>query len=289
MEAAGKIRQLRDIPVIGSGLGFRPAWRAALLGEKRARPAVDFLEITADHYLDAPAWKRAELEQLNERFVLIPHALDLSIGSAEGIDPCYLAKLAELIEELDPPYWSEHLAFTKAGGLELGHLAPLPWSHEAVDQVARNAEVVRKVIDRPLILENITCELQMPGGELSEGRFLSEALEAAECGWLLDITNLHINAVNHGDSIMEFLEAAPLDRVIQLHYVGFFKSESGRLVDNHGGRVNDEIWDLMKSVFERSNPRGAILERDQNLPVFAEIMREVEYARSLGKESGIWA
>jgi uncharacterized protein (UPF0276 family) len=91
---------------------------------------VDFLEITADHFMDAPNWKIDQLKKLKESFTLIPHALDLSIGSSEGIDEVYLEKLAEVIDLTCPPYWSEHLAFTKAAGLELGHLAPLPFTDE---------------------------------------------------------------------------------------------------------------------------------------------------------------
>ncbi len=279
---------LGGIPVLGSGLGFRPPWRDSLIGRDAQASKVDFLEITADHYLDAPRWKLAELTALREHFTLIPHALDLSLGTAEGIDQGYLDKLAELVEYLDPPYWSEHLAFTKAGGRELGHLAPLPFSNEAVDVVARNVEMAKRVIAQPLILENITCDLTMPGSHLPETVFLGEVFAAADCGWLLDVTNLLINSRNHDRSIGAFLDEAPLERVVQLHYVGFARSSSGRLIDNHGARINDEVWDLMELILQRASPRGAILERDQNLPEFGEIMGEVEKTRQLGREAGRW-
>ena len=279
---------LVDLPVLGSGLGFRPPWMNSLVEPNSDGPKVDFLEITADHYLDAPRWKLAELDALRERFILIPHALDLSLGSAEGIKDAYLDKLAALVELLDPPFWSEHLAFTKAGSRELGHLAPLPFSIEAVDAVARNVEFVRRSIRQPLILENITCDLIMPGSHLPETVFLEEVFSAADCGWLLDVTNLHINSRNHDRSISDFLDEAPLERVVQLHYVGFSCSKDGRLIDNHGVAVNEEVWQLMERVLKRTSPKGAILERDQNLPDFPEIIGEVEKARNLGKEFGRW-
>jgi uncharacterized protein (UPF0276 family) len=277
---------LADLPVLGSGLGYRPPWFDALTGSTGDQ--VDFLEITADHFLGAPRWKMAELDALLERFTLIPHALDLSIGSAEGIDEEYLSQLAELIERINPPYWSEHLAFTKAGGRELGHLAPLPFCAEAVDVVARNAHRVREVIARPLILENITYGIKMPGAEMDEPRFLREILAASECGWLLDVTNLHINSINHDENASAFLDHAPLERVVQLHYVGFSNGKDGQLVDDHGAMVNPEIWDLLAEVLRRTPVKGAILERDQKFPDFGEIAGELAKTRELGRSCGRW-
>ncbi len=59
---------------------------------------IDFLEITSDHYLDANEQKIEELKLLKEHFPLIPHSLELSLGSAEGVDEIYLEKFAEFVE-----------------------------------------------------------------------------------------------------------------------------------------------------------------------------------------------
>ncbi len=154
------------VEALGAGLGFRPPFLADLF---RRRSEVDFLEITADHYFGASPEKRDELDLLAAHFPLIPHGLDLSLGSAEGIDAAYLDRLAAVVERISPPWWSEHLAFTRAGGVSIGHLAALPFTHEAVDAVARNVETVRRVIKAPLILENITVAVQVPGGVPDRG------------------------------------------------------------------------------------------------------------------------
>ena len=278
--------KFKNIPALASGIGYREPWTKGLLSETGNR--IDFLEITADHFIDSPEWKIDQLKELRQRFTLIPHGLDLSLGSAEGIDEKYLEKLISIIEIVDPPYWSEHLAFTKAGGLELGHLAPLPFSNEAVDVVAKNAQKVREHISLPLILENITYGINMPGHEMSEAKFIRESLEAADCGWLLDVTNLHVNSVNHSFDVNEFLEEAPTERVIQLHYVGFSSNEKGYLIDDHGSPVNDEIWQLMNKVFAICPAKGTILERDSKFPLFSEIIDEAERARSIGKKYKRW-
>jgi uncharacterized protein len=274
------------IEKLGSGLGYRDKWFEQLLTQSKQQP--DFLEITADHFIDAPAWKINELDALAEKFTLIPHALDLSLGSADGIDIDYLEKLADLVEKLNPPYWSEHLAFTKANGRELGHLAPLPFSHEAIEAVTRNVETTREFIPIPLILENITYGLKMDGAEMDEARFLTLALESSNCGWLLDVTNLYINSRNHNFDPAEFLNRAPTEKIVQLHYVGFSTNAKGKLIDSHGTDVNPEIRSLLNQVIEKTPVKGAILERDENLPNFEKIMGEIELTRKTGQHFGKW-
>lgn len=183
-----------SLPALGVGIGFREPFRSELFLHQ---PQVDFLEIVAEHYLDPTTQKAQELELLAAHFPLIPHALNLSLGSYEGMDIDYLRKLAVLVNRLNPPWWSEHICFTKAGGVDIGHLSPLPYTREAIDVVCRNIEQVRGYIDVPLILENITYMLTLPGAEMTEAQFLTEIAERSNCGLLLDITNLYINAVNH--------------------------------------------------------------------------------------------
>ena len=217
--AAAGIRMpaLAEIAPLGVGLGYRPPFRADLF---RNRERVDFLEIVADHYFDAQREKRDELDLLANNFTLIPHGLDLSIGSAEGIDSAYLDRFAALIARLDPPYWSEHLAFTRAGGIAFGHLACLPYTNEAVDIVARNVETVRRRIGVPLILENITATALIPGAQMDEPEFVGAVLEATGCGWLCDVTNLFANAFNAGREAAAELDRWPWERVVQMHFAG---------------------------------------------------------------------
>lgn len=270
---------------LGVGLGFRTPFAPDLF----AGPAqVDFLEITAEHYLDAPREKWEELELLREHFVLIPHGLNLSLGSADAPDPGHVAKLARLIDFVQPPWWSEHIAFTRVGGIEFGHLSPLPFSEEAVEVIGRNVERVRSQIDTPLILENIAYLLHLPLGDLSEAEFLAAVLERTGCGLLLDVTNLYTNAVNHGYDPEEFLDHLPPDRVVQLHFAGGTWHD-GVLLDNHCRPTPQEVWRLMETVMRRFPVRGAVLEWDHELPDFQDLVVELERARTIGRESGRWA
>ena len=159
--------KLVPLPALGAGLGFRPPFRAGIF---RNRLSIAALEVTVEHYLDAAPEKRDELTLLRTHFPLLPHGLNLSLGSADGVDARYVDRLAELLEPLRAPWWSEHVAFTRAGGVEIGHLAPVPFTREALDTLCRNIECVRRVIPSPpLILENITYALDWGAGEMDEG------------------------------------------------------------------------------------------------------------------------
>lgn len=272
-------------PVLGSGIGYRPPFRADLFA---SRARVDFLEIVADHYFDAAPEKLKELELLRAHFPIVAHGLDLSVGSAEGVDSAYLDRLARLIARIDPPWWSEHLCFTRAGGVEIGHLAALPYTREAVDVVARNVERVRQRISAPLILENITTVVRVPGGEMDEPEFLSQVLARTGCGWLCDVANLYANAVNHGVDIDATFELWPWDRLVQVHYAGG-RWRDGVVIDSHDVATSEAVWALFDRIAARAPVKGAILERDERLPPFAELLDEVARARDLLREHGRWA
>ena len=167
------------------------------------------------HLLTTPA---TDNQILADHFPIVPHAVNLSLGSADGIDDEYLEKLADLVDRLDPPWWSEHIAFTRGGAVDIGHLSPLPSTRDSIDMICHNIRRVRQSIAAPLILENITYTVTFPFSEMDEVTFLREVLEAADCGLLLDVTNLFTNATNHGYDPLTFFERLPLERIVQLHF-----------------------------------------------------------------------
>jgi len=267
------------LPNLGVGIGFREPFLSELFLHQRD---VDFLEIVADHYLDASREKRRELDLLADHFPIIPHALDLSLGSAEGVDEAYLDKLAELIDHLQPPWWSEHISFTRAGGVLIGHLSPLPNTRESIETLCRNIEYVRNRINTPLILENITYIVKFPFSEMEEADFLTEVLERTDCGMLLDVTNLFSNSTNHKFDAISFLDRLPMERIVQLHFAGGHWHD-GMLIDSHSEPAPQEVWSLMETVLERVSVKGVILERDKNLPSFENLIDELNKVRQIGK------
>ncbi len=268
---------------LGVGLGFREQFRADVFLHQ---DKIDFLEITADHYLDAKPQKLEELKLLKEHFPLIPHSLELSLGSVEGIDEIYLEKIAEIVEFVNPQWFSDHLCFTKSGGVKIGHLAPVPYTKEAVKVFTRNIKQVKNRIKTPFILENTSYLVRFSSSEMSEAEFIRRILEETDCGLLLDVTNLYINSVNFGFDWRKFLDEIPLTRVVQLHFVGSNK-RGKRLIDAHANQTEAEIWNVFREVCARCDIKGAILERDENFPPFAEILEELDTARTLMKNPNL--
>src|SRR5688572_24237208 len=141
----------------GVGIGFRPELSAGLL---RAPHTVDFLEVVAESLYSRADWLR-EAIALREVWPVVPHGVKLSLASAEGVDLDRARKLGELARQLRAPMVTEHIALTRAGGREIGHLTAVPFTREAVSVVARNVAATRRFLpDVPFLLENIAWTLR---------------------------------------------------------------------------------------------------------------------------------
>lgn len=265
------------LPQLGVGLGYRDAYQSQVF---QHRSSIDFLEIVADHFFSKWPARQKQLQALQSSFTLIPHGLALSIGSAEGIDDGYLKMLAELVRRVDPPWWSEHIAFTRAGGIDIGHLTALPKTRETLDVLKQNLDRVKQSITVPILLENITESIQYPGQQMRDADFLNHVLGENDCGLLLDVTNLYANSVNYRFDPLRVLWELPKDRIVQLHIVGGHWEEN-RFVDSHSSPVSDEIWQLTAEVLKFASVKGIILERDEQLPPIEQLIAELDYARQL--------
>ena len=115
---------------------------------------------------------------------------------------------------------SDHVAFVRAGGLESGHLLPVPRTREALDVLVDNVRAAQAMLGVPLALENIAPLLAWPDAEMSEGAFLAELCERTGAWLLLDVANLHASAVNLGQDPARVLDELPLERVVYVHAAG---------------------------------------------------------------------
>lgn len=273
---------LKDLPFLGVGLGYRMPFKTALF---QAPETVDFLEIIPEHFWRPTSENARLLSLLARRFPLIPHAIGVSFGSAEGVNPNYLKRIAEIAEQTNAPYWSEHIALTQAGGFDAGHLTPVPRTAAMLDVLSRNIETARKIIKVPLILENITYEIQTPFSEMSEGVFLAELYKRTGVGILLDLTNVFTNASNFQTEperyINELFSEIPPEAVIQFHLAGGYQNENGKWIDSHSAPVPEAVWTLTQKALMFFPIKGIIIERDSHIPPLAELADEVNRARTL--------
>jgi uncharacterized protein (UPF0276 family) len=146
---------------------------------------------------------------------------------------------------------------------------------------------IREIADRselPFLVENVSSYALMPGGTMSEAAFLTAVLEEADCGLLLDVNNVYVNAHNHGFDAREFIDAIPLDRVVQVHLAGH-RAEGDLLIDDHGSEVSDPVWDLYEYVVQRTGPVSTLVEWDNRIPPLDVVLDVADRARALANEA----
>ncbi|GLW10383.1 UPF0276 protein [Microtetraspora sp. NBRC 13810] len=263
---------------LGSGLGYR-AELAGVVGEHAGR--IDWLEVITEHYLFAPADLREELGELAGRFPVVPHGVEMSIGSAGEVDGVYLDALAALVDEIDAPWFSDHLCFTRTEDVLLGLLAPLPRTRDVARELGRKARRVQDAVGRPFLLENITYYVDL-ATPLTEAQFIAEVMEHCDCHLLLDLANLDINARNHGFDPLGFLDVIPVERVAQVHLAGGIDGVAGEMsLDSHGAAVPERVWELLDELLSRTAVPATLIERDQNFPDDpAELLADLDRARA---------
>lgn len=260
----------------GVGIGFRPALAAALL---RNPERVDFVEVVAETCRDRRA--RREIVALAEIWPVVPHGVKLSLGSVEGIDEGRARSLGKLARDVRAPFVSEHVAFVRAGGKEIGHLTELSMSRASVKAVARNVDALRRHLpDVPLLLENVARGFLWDASEheMSEGDFYHEVVRATGCELLLDVANLYANARNAGRDPFALLAEHPIAHVRLVHVAGGIVDD-GFYYDTHAHPVPEVVFDLVARVLAVRPDVAVVLERDATFENTEAILAEVDRLR----------
>lgn len=270
------------MPIAGSVAGI--GLRSVHLGEiERDRPATGFLEIHAENYLTGSG-AAATLQRLRAHYDLSVHAVGLSLGSAEGVDRRHLARVAALIERLQPAYVSDHLSWGVTGGRYYNDLLPLPYTEEALDIVACNIDCVQQTLGRSISLENPSCYLAFVHSTMSEPEFLSELVRRTGCGLLLDANNIHVTAHNLRLDPMAWLNGLPGEAITQYHLAGHAVNDADGepiLIDDHGSRVSDPVWRLFGEVVRRFGARPTLIEWDTDVPPLPVLLDEAALAQAV--------
>lgn len=240
----------------------------------------EVLEVTVDHYIHAGPRLRERFVAMAEIRPLVVHGVGLSIGTAAKPDEAYLDAVAEFIDLVGAPWYSEHLAFTRVPGRESSQLIPLPRTRRCADAVLENLAVVRRHVPVPLVLENITYYFTYPTDEMSELAFLTEVLGEAGAFLLLDLENLYINSRNHGFDAVAFIDALPPGAVRAVHLAGGMEHD-GLLIDSHNRPVPDEVFALLSHLLSTQSPDTIVVERDDDLAAFEDVVADCRRARAI--------
>jgi len=265
------------------GLGWRPELAAGIFD---ALDRIDVLEVIADNYLDAPRRQRQALRTMARRVPVHLHGIALGLAGAEEVSSKQLDRLARLVNEVEPESWSEHLAFVRAGGIEIGHLAAPPRTEASVAGAAKNLRKARAVVGSLPHMENIATLIEPPCSTLSEPAWIADIVASSGCGLLLDLHNLHANATNFGFDPLDFLSKIPLAQVACIHIAGgeWITAPDGEeryLLDDHLHDVTEPIYDLLTEMAARvSQPLTVVLERDGAYPPMPALLEELDRARA---------
>ncbi|MBI3207147.1 MAG: DUF692 domain-containing protein [Myxococcales bacterium] len=262
----------------GVGLGLR--WE--FLEEVLAAPELGlaFWEICPENYMHRGGYYPYALGRIAEREPVVTHGLTLSIGGSEPAPLDYLHELRDEIRRVGAPWHSDHLCFGNAGPRMLHELLPLKQSSANAQRAAERLRRARDVLGVPVLVENITWYAHPGRREMPEADFITEVVERAETGLLLDVNNVWVNAQNHGFEPRAFIRALPLDRVRQIHVAGHTRTPSGLILDTHGEKVVDPVIDLLGFTLEHTGPMPVLLERDNQVPELPELLDEVGRLRA---------
>ncbi len=290
--------QFRDqiFPQLEYGLGLRVphfediAAMAAAPGSK----LVSWFEAISENYFDDGIELRF-LRKLRRDFPVAMHGISLNLGSTDPLNVENLRLLRARVREIEPWAVSDHLCWTGVNGQVLHDLLPLPYTEEALRHFSARMEQVQDYLGRQILIENLSSYLQFEHDEMQEWEFLTELTRRSGCGLLLDINNVYVSSVNHGFDPLMFIRAIPPTAVKQIHLAGHSvrKTAQGRevLIDTHSTEVCEQVWNLYFATLPIWGRKPVMIERDSELPTFAELCRELNRARggSAGRGPDVFA
>ncbi len=255
---------------LGVGVGLRSCHYDWVV---RHLPPVAWFEITSENFMISGGRPLGYLDQIREHYPISLHGVSLSLGSMDPTPNDYLNKLSALIERTDPLWVSDHLCWTGVSGMNGHDLWPLPYTQEAMLHLADKISRVQDRLRRQILVENVSTYLEFRQSSMPEWEFLSAVAERADCGILLDINNIFVNAHNHGLDPQAYLRGIPAGRVREIHLAGP-SARGNLLIDTHDHPVQPECWRLFDFFLQLGGPRPTLLEWDENIPEFPELHRE---------------
>ena len=263
--------------VSGCGIGLRREHHDVVLGEL---PGIPWFEAISENFMGEGGSPLHVLERVRRDYPIALHGVSMSVGSREPVNLEHLAALKRLVDRLEPAIVSDHLCWTGLGGHNSHDLLPLPFIEEAVDTAAAKIRQVQETLGRQILVENISTYLEFEGSTMAEHEFLAAVAERADCGILLDVNNVYVNARNHALDPIAFLEGVPRERVKQFHLAGH-EDHGDYVIDSHDHPIPDDVWSLYGRAVERFGPVPTLIERDANIPELPVLMEEMNAAQAV--------
>ena len=260
----------------GVGIGLRDPHLQHILERK---PVVDWFEIISENYMADEGCPLAQLDEILERYRVVQHGVAMYFGSAEPLNREHLERLKALVRRTKTPWLTDHLCWGSIDGHYSHDLLPMPYTFEAVKQTAQKIREARDFLEVPIAVENVSSYSEFHVSQMTEWEFLNEVVEAADCGILFDVNNIHVSSCNHGFDPHAYIDNVIHERVTQIHLAGH--TDAGHcLLDTHDHPVSDPVWQLYAKLIERVGPTATLLEWDDRIPSFDELHNEALKAKT---------
>lgn len=268
------------------GIGLRQPHYAELLS---ATPPLAFVEVHSENFFADGGAALAVLHQARARYPVSLHGVGLAFGSAAGLDPWHLDRLARLVERIDPVRVSDHASFARAaldgGVVHANDLLPIAFTEGSLAIMAANVAQVQDRLRRPLLVENLSAYVSFADDAIAEPGFFAQLCRRSGCGMLLDVNNLMVNALNAGapDPVAvccAFVDALPLDIVGEIHVAGYCQTDR-IVIDDHGSRVRPAVWAVCAHALRRFGPVPVLVEWDTDVPTLDVLLAEAAHAATL--------
>ena len=218
------------------------------------------------------------LEGVRTHYPVVMHGVSFRLALADPLNRDYLKTLREAVRRFEPAWVSDHLCWTGVGGRNLHDLLPLPYTEETVRHVAERIRQVQELLERTILIENMSSYMEFHSSRLAEWEFLSAVAEEADCGILLDINNIFVNAFNHRFDPLRYIDSVPAERVMQFHLAGH-SDHGSYLLDTHDHPIRPEVWALYEHAVRRFGRVPTLIEWDDNIPDFEVLAAAAAEAR----------
>ncbi|MGE3678570.1 MAG: DUF692 domain-containing protein [Burkholderiales bacterium] len=266
---------------LSAGVGLKPEHFAdALAANARGL----WFEVHAENYMVEGGARLRWLDAIRTRHPVSVHGVGLSLAADAGLDAAHLRRVAALVRRVEPALVSEHLAWSAWRGAYYPDLLPFPRTSQSLARVAANVEQLQDAIGCRVAVENPSHYLRIDAHEWDEIDFLSELARRTGCALLLDVNNVYVSARNLRASARAYIDAFPAELVAEIHLAGHSEDPAlgeDLLVDSHDAAVAPAVWALYERLVARIGPRPTLIERDGNVPAFADLMAERELAHAV--------
>jgi len=250
-----------------------------------SQPDVGFFEAHAENFMVDGGPFHHYLSRIRESYPLSIHGVALSIGSETPLDIDHLNALKRLLDRYQPESFSEHLAWSSHGDIYLNDLLPVPYTQAVLERVCEHIDQVQSHLKRRMLLENPATYVEFAASTMCEATFMTEVVQRTGCGLLLDVNNVYVSSVNHHRNPNAIIRALPLAQVGEIHLAGFAEQIDGAgdrlLIDSHGSRVDQAVWDLYAFTLGLTGPVATLLERDNDVPLLPVLVAEAAIAEGL--------